>query len=153
MKTILMSMQPYWYYLILIGLKKNEVRKHGITGKIFAYCTKNEKSLKMVPEKDREMVRAHMGKVGMEFVCDNVERFDLPYPAYFDLIDAHTKELCDNACLSLLAAHLYIGTKSGYALHISNLKVYDKPKELGEFKNIKGEQIKRSFQSWGYCYE
>lgn len=32
-------------------------------------------------------------------------------------------------------------------------KLYDKPRELGEFKNLKGEPIKNAYQSWGYINE
>lgn len=31
-----------------------------------------------------------------------------------------------------------------FSLHVEDLKIYDKPRELGEFG------IKRAFQSWGY---
>lgn len=37
-----------------------------------------------------------------------------------------------------------------YANVIENAKRYDKPKEIGEFKNLKAEPITRAFQSWGY---
>lgn len=63
--------------------------------------------------------------------------------------------------------------KNCFAWHISNLKIYDKPKELGEFKGLckvdadccacpyynytkmdcDGRKIKRPFQSWGYVEE
>lgn len=57
-------------------------------------------------------------------------------------------------CLSVQELFDYIGIgKHLYAWHISDLKIYDKPKELSEFYNLKGETIKRAYQSWGYCYE
>lgn len=55
--------------------------------------------------------------------------------------------------------------KFGYAWHISDLKIYDTPKELGEFKtptkaiitntfNLEyGKPLTRPFQSWGYVEE
>lgn len=54
-------------------------------------------------------------------------------------------------CLSAQEIFDYIGIgKYLYTWHISNLVIYDKPKELSEFKNTKGEPITRAFQSWGY---
>lgn len=49
-----------------------------------------------------------------------------------------------------LKKYIGYGFNTFYVWHITDLKIYDKPKELGEFKNLKGEQIKRPFQSWGY---
>ena len=57
-------------------------------------------------------------------------------------------------CLSAQEIFDYIGIgKYLYAWHISDLKIYDKPKALSEFTNLKGEPIKRAFQSWGYVKE
>lgn len=54
-------------------------------------------------------------------------------------------------CLSAQDIFDYIGIgKHLYAWHITDLKIYDTPKELREFKNLNNEPIKRSFQSWGY---
>lgn len=38
-----------------------------------------------------------------------------------------------------------------YFWHITAPKLYDKPRELGEFYDGRGRPIKRAFQSWGYC--
>ena len=46
--------------------------------------------------------------------------------------------------LPQLRKYLGKGISTCYAWHIDNLKIYDKPKELSEFK------VKRAFQSWGY---
>ncbi len=114
------------------------------------------------------------GKVVGEFICDKIERFSIPYPAYFSEVDKHTRDIIANACLTLLETHEYLGRKNGYAWHISDLKVYDKPKELSEFKlpakdspkcgysrcsnavcgwfdNCQFRIIKRPPQSWCYC--
>ena len=37
-----------------------------------------------------------------------------------------------------------------YANVIGRVERYEKPKELSEFNNLKGETIKRAYQSWGY---
>lgn len=62
------------------------------------------------------------GKVVAEFVCDKV--------SVLDGADAETEK---RACLTMGELFAYAKGKSLYALHISDLKVYDKPKELGEF--------------------
>lgn len=91
-----------------------------------------------------------------EFVCDKVEKYD-----YF--IDKPLSKLIkgeyrhyltcnelERTCLSAKELEEYLGEKGGYGWHISDLKIYDKPKELGEFRNLQGQTIKRPFQSWGY---
>ena len=43
--------------------------------------------------------------------------------------------LGENDCLSFQEMKSYLGDKKGYDWHISDLKIYDKPKELSEFIN------------------
>lgn len=43
--------------------------------------------------------------------------------------------LGDNDCLSFNDMKAYLGNKKGYDWHISDLKIYGKPKELSEFAN------------------
>ena len=72
-----------------------------------------------------------MGKVIGEFICDRIEKFSV-----FEndtVQNWNYAELC-NSCLSYDEVSSYIGKdKIGYAWHISELKIYDKPKELREF--------------------
>ncbi len=75
------------------------------------------------------------GKVIGEFVCDKIDKFNLPYPAYFNEVPQEVKDLIKSACLTMTETHHYLGQKAGYCWHISDLKIYDKPKELGEFAN------------------
>ena len=48
-------------------------------------------------------------------------------------------ELCKQSCLTYAEIRNYIGIgdKIFYGWHISDLKIYDKPKELGEFRKVK----------------
>lgn len=87
-------------------------------------------------------------------------------------------ELCKQSCLTYAEIRKYvgIGDKTFYGWHISDLKIYDKPKELGEFHpycnpntciNCKyfhsgasaettycsWKPLTRPFQSWGYIEE
>ena len=40
---------------------------------------------------------------------------------------------CKESCLTEQEICDYIGEKDGYGWHVSDLKIYDKPKELSEF--------------------
>ena len=62
------------------------------------------------------------GKVIGEFVCDSAE--------WMSMRD------CDKACMTLKEVVDYAKGKKLYAWHISDLKIYDKPKELREFYTI-----------------
>lgn len=100
------------------------------------------------------------GKVVARFWCDKVEEFDfIEEIHYFDDIQKHNEiidhnnYICRKSCLSGVQMVLYLDTKClgthqdemlGYAIHISKLEVFDKPKELSEFG------IKRAPQN--YCY-
>lgn len=156
MKAVLRSVKPYWMYLILIGRKGVEVGKDFPKADdwnkiVYMYCSKDKKSFNRIPEKDREWMNKYLGKVACQFVCDKVEKFtvgslrcddieQLSCLTYSEMIDYFYKpEELDGRT-----------AKIGCAWHISDLKIYDEPKELWEFKTSMGTPIKRAFQSWGY---
>ena len=75
-------------------------------------------------------------KVIGEFICDKVyliknqgSRFSVA-----DEEQSVTNEIARQSCLDYADMVSYLGNKDGYGLHITTLKIYDKPKELGEFK-------------------
>lgn len=77
-----------------------------------------------------------MGKVIGEFVCDKVyliknqgSRFSVA-----DEEQSVTNEIARQSCLDYDDMVSYLGNKDGYGLHITDLKIYDKPKELSEFR-------------------
>ena len=86
------------------------------------------------------------GKVIGEFVCDEVynlvqsgagimfatENLDLLEPQMFR----------DMSCLTDKQVDDYLGNKDGYGWHISDLVIYDEPKELGEFFHYCGDDPK-----------
>lgn len=83
------------------------------------------------------------GKVIGEFVCNNVDMFhygvQTPYGAtsYFDCYKGYSEELYEmeeNHCLTKREINDYGNNSSLYAWHISDLKIYDKPKALSEFR-------------------
>lgn len=140
-KSVLMSFSPYWYVLIAEGIKTEEVRKSipkalDWNGQIECYMTKDEKSFKRIPKELQEKYRAHMGKVGMRFTCDQIHT----RPAntiYMSDAQQIYLGLLNLACLTELEAIDYMGgqlNRDMYFFHISDLVIYDKPRELGEFR-------------------
>jgi hypothetical protein len=137
---ILASLKPYYYYLIGERKKTIEVRKSALKNlpqDIVFYMSKDEKSFAKIPKEFQEKYRKHFGKIGMKVVCDKVERFSVG--------SLRSDDIEKLACLSYNEMICYFykpeeldgeTTKQGFAWHISDLKIYDKPKELGEFYTI-----------------
>ncbi len=135
MKAVLISIQPKWCELIANGKKTVEVRKTKpkieTPFKVYIYCTK-DKSFNFCTDNGEQYTHIGNGKVIGEFVCDKIfdiciemsKPDDLPgYP--FPCTGLTDKEVMQ-----------YLGNgKTGYGWHISDLVIYDKPKELGEFKS------------------
>lgn len=72
-------------------------------------------------------------KVIGEFVCDDIGEFKVFENGSVQNWNYHNLE---RSCLTYDEIADYIGrSKSGYGWHISNLVIYDKPKELSEFTN------------------
>lgn len=157
MKSVLISIQPKWCELIASGKKTIEVRKTRpkmeTPFKCYIYCTKSKEIMFNVflnePEKEVEYLS---GKVIGEFVCDSIYIRPVNLMHLPNVQNAYLAML-ESACLTEPEARAYMGgqyNKDMYFWHISDLKIYDKPKELGEFRNSKGQPIKIPFQSWGY---
>lgn len=175
MQTILMSIHPKWCEKIFSGEKTIEVRKTAPKPpfKVYIYCTKGRDSL--VYSKDPEDIawgkpfidkennrvwtthnsklrkyckdREWNGKVVAEFVCKNIEDFsewEYDYPSLLRHIDLYAGTKGDYRFLD----NYLKGNKKGYALHITDLNIYDKPRELGEFYSIK--QCKPEYSPFGY---
>lgn len=174
-KAILMSIRPKWCELIAAGKKTIEVRKTKpklqTPFKCYIYCTKDSK-LQFWKGKRYSYADDHShnafdrcgnGKVIGEFVCDGIIPISIKYSDPNSRIAL--KEF-PYTCLTDKEIIDYLGNgKTGYGWHISNLKIYDKPKELSEFRsyfvNVNIEdgypmpthQIKRPPQSFYYVEE
>lgn len=144
-KAVLISIQPKWCELIASGKKTIEVRKTkpNLTTpfKCYIYQTKRTWIYNIYSK-----IADWQQKVIGEFVCDGTEKI-IPYRYPFDV---------EGTFLTNLQIMNYGGNKPIYFWHISNLKIYDKPKELSEFYktaicDYNGlEPITRPSQSW--CY-
>ncbi len=153
MKAVMISIQPYWVFLIIAKAMGWEIDKHkeiearktypkaedwNKVAKI--YCSKDKKSFDKIPEKYRPAMKKFLGKVIGEFVCDRIDTFDVPYPAWSK---EYLKPILNGACLTYSDLHHYIGSGNrGYAWHISDLVIYDEPKELSEFFHYCGDDPK-----------
>ena len=176
MKSVLISIQPKWCELIASGKKTVEVRKTKpkleTPFKVYIYCTKGE--MVYLP-KDIFGDEALNGKVIGEFVCEDIT--DIHYHEAADGYGvAMSHPLCDffaeSTCLKYEELHKYLQGNNGYGWHISDLVIYDKPKELNEFQSVSNYarklrteffgkdpccvndyKLTRPPQSWCYCEE
>lgn len=123
-KAVLISIRPEWTRLILSGQKTVELRKSIPELQAPFKCYIYQTLPKSGDWNERD------GHAIGEFVCDAIKQIEIPFPAYWR--EVH-KTMLDGSCLSLQQAHNYLGHSSGYGWHISELKIYDKPKELSEF--------------------
>ena len=77
------------------------------------------------------------GKVIGEFVCDKIYEigYDYFHPVGYEVSmgEISREELYKKSCLSFNQIDYYLNAELGYGWHISNLVIYDKPRELGEF--------------------
>lgn len=125
MKAVLISIKPKWVEKIASGEKTIEVRKTApqeVPFKAYIYCTYGN------PKENYALGKR--GKVIGEFVCDDIGTTSwISTPEKLDWKDGYNEETC------LTNRETYEYSKGGlfYEWHISDLKIYDKPKELSEF--------------------
>lgn len=97
-------------------------------------------------------VRRGLGKVIGEFVCDEIVCV-LSHPTQFAKRPLfHTKAM-EDACLTRDELEAYAAGKDVFGWHISDLKIYEEPRELSSFSKYGYGQfvpIKRPPQSWMY---
>ena len=149
MKSVLIAIQPYWVFLIIAKImgweidqeKTVEVRKGfpkdpDWNKKAIIYCSKNKQSFNRIPKKYQPLMERFLGRVVGEFVCDRIDRGILKKSLYVD----STNIGYDKTCIRIEELEKYLdacgvcGEYEFYGWHITDLVVYDKPKELGEFK-------------------
>lgn len=156
MKSVLISLRPKWCDLTASGEKTIEVRKTApkeVPFKGHIYATRPKKYYKCgaVSTSDELLWLANgkikmcdgfefwangedyqcvNGKVIGEFVCYNVDEYTFShYNAEYRVTHVEQKAMCLNQPELIL----YGKGKTLYGWHISDLKIYDKPRELSEF--------------------
>ena len=140
MIAVLISIRPKWCEKIINGQKTIEVRKTrpkmDTPFKCYIYECGN-------------------GKVIGEFLCDEIININgagrIPSDA------------ARPTCLEPAELHQYLGAATGFGWHISNLRIYDTPRELREFYAVPNEvevalkakpkPVTRPPQSWRYVEE
>ena len=140
MKSIILSVQPKWCELIASGEKTIDVRKVipniPTPFKVYMYQTKRKWIYKLL-----QKLGLYQGKVIGEFICDKVEKITKDTlleclknaSNYF----AFGYTIIEKTQLSITELIDYLDTKNELQfLYISALKIYDKPRELGEFKKL-----------------
>lgn len=141
MKSIMISIQPQWVEKILNGEKTIEIKKAipkcKLPCKVYIYETKGKKhfynyieSCECPSEEERiKFWEYGCGKVVAEFTLNKVDFIKMPINL--------SKEFQEKSCVNGNELMKYLGGeffKDFYAWHIDNLKIYDKPKELSEFR-------------------
>lgn len=126
MKSVLISIQPKWCEKIASGEKTIEVRKTrpkiDTPFKCYIYMTQGKlKDLGIYSE----WVYKNRMKVIGEFICNNASELDYVY--YWN----NGYEFA--TCLTYRQVADYGKGKTLYGWHISDLKIYDRPRELSEF--------------------
>lgn len=148
MKSVLISIKPKWCELIASGIKTIEVRKTkpkiDMPFKCYIYKTTTGKVI-------GEFVCSEITEFESEFwddetyeriqtIIKDCERYfefgECDYETVATNEDEKYKEnwLCRQSCVSWEEIRKYVGTgiTEFYGWHISELKIYDKPKELSE---------------------
>lgn len=157
-RSVLFSIKPKYCELIISGEKTVEVRKTRpkipTPFKGYIYCTspntKNPHEILEIHSPDEKIKKAN-GKVIGEFVCDYISMNIKGYnqdgvPAYWNLLNG--------SCLTADELDDYGRGRPLYGLHISDLKIYDNPKTLDDFRKpcISPEMPYCPFCEVGYEY-
>ncbi len=137
MKSVLISIQPYWLFLIIaktmgwdidkektIEVRKNYPKDENWDRKAKIYCSKNKQSFAKIPKEYQPLMEKFLGKVIGKFVCDTI---------ITDRTFGHDPIFNALSCMSDAEIASYCTENEMYGWHISDLKIYDTPKELGEF--------------------
>lgn len=171
-KAVVLSIRPKWCEKIISGEKTIEVRKtrpkQNPPFKCYIYCTKGRPDLN-IPISQERLMRDYLetgsmkslncplgnGKLIGEFTCSSVTNLFSNSRFWLDEDDIlHT-------CLSVAEMRKYANGANGlYGWHISNIRIYDTPRELSEFTGLRDTRfgaaqhdIKRAPQSWCYVEE
>lgn len=149
MKAVLISIRPKWCELIASGKKTIEVRKTApkIETPFRCYIYQTLPKHGYLNKRD--------GFVIGEFVCDHITEIHLTDEGYdFDVPKM--------TCLKYEEMEAYLGRKNGYGWHISDLVIYDEPKNLSDLRlyntsaiiehglPMPTHEIRKPPQSW--CY-
>lgn len=153
MQAVLISIQPKWCEYIASGKKTVEVRKTkpkiDVPFKCYIYETQGRTETPFVDEEGHFIYKGR-GQVIGEFVCDTINYIGwISNPTKLNWKNYYDKD----SCLTSIQLYDYSNGGCYYEWHISDLKIYDKPRELSEFSKYgfgHPVPLKRPPQSWMY---
>lgn len=138
--SIMQSIKPFHCGNIAAGKKTIEVRKTRPKlkppFKVYIYQTWHKGVYDILPE-----LLKNQRKVIGEYICDDIveleyDEFEECYMFKNCYCGYTLDEILSASCLSYDAFCKYGNRKPIYLWHITNLKIYDEPKELSEFYTI-----------------
>lgn len=173
MKAIMIAIKAKWCAKIMNGDKTIEVRKNKALANaiqklieengyadIYVYCSKGkERLVNLIDDSFYCGASTRLnGKVIFKFRCYKVEEIKYHF-GYYDMGKWTESYILENSCLSaeelntyLQASKEYDETKVsrvyGYAIHISDLEIFDKPKELSDFRKYYRSKEFPQNRSW-----
>lgn len=169
MKNVLISIKPYWVFLIIAKTmgwaidkqKTIEVRKtfpqdDEWNKVVKIYCTKDKKSFNFIPKEYQPFMEKFLGKVIGEFVCNQIDDITIISTPMMEYIQANGKAsmtINSDACLDIDELSEYANGKTLYGWHISDLKIYDEPKELEAFTIFCDANKKRCANCKHYLFD
>ena len=178
-KAVLLSIRPERCKKILSGEKTVEVRRtcpvHGTPFKAYIYCTLAGSDSLFMNALNRDVAAWNRGgwpekkgRVIGEFTCKKITGLTHvgetgswePASLYVMAPGSYYKpadELLEAACMSKETAEKYLKGRDGCGWHISDLKIYDRPRPLSDFTRLRATKfgyepvdIERPPQSWFY---
>ena len=170
-KAVMLSIRPKWCEKIVSGEKTIEVRKTrpklDTPFKCYIYCTLQGCNEFFRVDLGRDIAKWNRGKwadrkgkaIG-EFICDRIDWIThvgytgIPGLVETCICDAATMRtspvggLLNAACLTSKMLNDYLACGDGYGWHITDLRIYDAPRELGEFWRDCPEYSELSTNCW-----
>lgn len=156
-KAVLISIRPKWCEKIVSGEKTIEVRKNRpklkTPFKAYIYCTTGRPDLN-IPISQERLMQDYLntgsmkslncphgnGKVIGEFTCDRIYELETRSPGGSYYVKGEdqptTNDVARQSCLTLKDMHEYLRAANGYGWHVSDLKIYDTPRELDDFRRV-----------------
>ena len=171
-KAVMISIRQKWCEMIVSRKKTVEVRKTRPRleppFRCYIYCTQPKHlydDFISVDTEDGTVGFFSGGKVIGEFVCDDIRYAD----AFNFVVKEDGEKALEGSCIDKADLFEYLGWENGmpraectpfYRWHISDLEVYDTPKELSKFSGLRHTKfglepvsLKRPPQSWCYVEE
>lgn len=155
--------------ILLIRNDDGEFELYDDTYDVVIHC-KNRQGMKETCEILRKVpddIDSAMQKVIGEFVCDKIDKIVHVGACNNDVLQLNietpdglwesAEALLQAACMNKASTEKYLQGRNGYCWHISDLKIYDRPRPLSDFTRLRATKfgyepvdVERPPQSWFY---